>query len=168
MDGLWAEVNPNRIGASWAELMPQAQAVVAGAQLGAARSADSYVTDVLDAQDLDPEPVATVDPSAFADTTGDGRPLLTLLSNPAVVTLLAIEDGLDVARALGMGRANLRMLAATQVADAGRLADQVSMTTRPVATGYVRIAVGATCSRCVVLIGRVYPYSTGFQRHPMC
>jgi len=168
MSGLWAEVDPDDIAASWAKLIPEATALVSGAQLAAARPADRYVAAALDAQDLDDEAVSAIDPASFAGQASDGRGLASLLSNPAIVTLLAISDGLDVARAMGMGRANLEMLARTQVADAGRLADQVALTAHPGGTGYVRVAVGKSCARCLLLAGRRYEWNDGFARHPMC
>jgi Rho termination factor-like protein len=166
--GMWAEVNPNDIDGSWARLLPELTTVVSGAQLGAARRADSYTSAVLDADDIDDEAVAAVDPGGFSGVASDGRGLATLLTNPAIVTLMSIQDGFDVVHALGAGRANLDMMVRTQVADAGRLADQVALTTRPKVTGYVRLAVGNSCARCLILAGRTYAWNTGFQRHPRC
>lgn len=54
------------------------------------------------------------------------------------------------------------------VQDAGRTAASVDMGRRPAITGYVRSLNLPSCSRCAVLAGRVYRYSTGFQRHPRC
>lgn len=58
------------------------------------------------------------------------------------------------------------MIVRTQIADAGRVADGVANTTR--GTVYVRVAVGKTCGRCLVLAGRVYGWNKGFARHPRC
>lgn len=165
---MWADVNPARIVDSWVEQIPELTAITAGAQLGAARRADDYTTAVLDAQDVDAGAVAQVDPRGFAGQASDARGLATLLANPVIVTLLSIQDGMDIARALGMGRANLDMLVRTQVADAGRLADQTALTARPRAAGYVRMAVGGSCARCLLLSGKEYRYNAGFQRHPRC
>lgn len=165
---MWADVNPRAIADSWASQIPELTAVVSGAQLGAARQADRYVRAALEADDIDPEQIADLVPSAFSGVASDGRGLASLLTNPVIVTLLAIQDGIDLTRALAGGAANLDMLVRTQVADAGRLADQVSITGHKGATGYVRIANGPTCSRCTVLLGRVYQWNQGFQRHPRC
>lgn len=54
------------------------------------------------------------------------------------------------------------------VNDAGRTAQSVDLATRPAVTGYVRSLSPPSCSRCAVLAGRVYRYSTGFRRHPRC
>lgn len=62
----------------------------------------------------------------------------------------------------------LDRLVATLVQDAGRTASAVDMARRPAVTGYVRSLNPPSCSRCAVLAGRVYRYSTGFQRHPLC
>lgn len=51
--------------------------------------------------------------------------------------------------------------------DAGRAAESVEIASRP-RVGHVRHLNLPSCSRCVVLAGRVYRYSTGFLRHPGC
>lgn len=59
-------------------------------------------------------------------------------------------------------------LIAALVTDAGRTASAVDMLRRPALTGYIRSLSPPSCGRCAVLAGRVYRYSTGFQRHPRC
>lgn len=59
-------------------------------------------------------------------------------------------------------------IVASLVQDAGRTAAVVDMTSRPAVTGYVRSLTLPSCSRCAILAGRVYRYSTGFLRHPNC
>lgn len=54
------------------------------------------------------------------------------------------------------------------IQDAGRTASTVSNAVRPAVTGYVRYLNAPSCGRCAVLAGRVYRYSEGFQRHPLC
>jgi hypothetical protein len=54
------------------------------------------------------------------------------------------------------------------IQDAGRTATAVDIGRRPALTGYVRSLNLPSCSRCAILAGRVYRYSTGFQRHPAC
>ena len=58
-------------------------------------------------------------------------------------------------------------LAESLVQEAGRSAQQVSVTTRE-DIYHVRHLTLPSCSRCVVLAGRVYRYSQGFERHPGC
>lgn len=76
----------------------------------------------------------------------------------------AIIDRLDKAQTNAMFDA----LVLTLVQDAGRTAAVVDAGRRPAVTGYVRSLNLPSCSRCAVLAGRVYRYSTGFQRHPGC
>lgn len=110
--------------------------------------------------------------------------ILTLGSTPAELA----EQGLDappVGRAnigslLTDGRATVERLAkaaseaafstlvVSLVQDAGRTAASVDMGRRPLLTGHVRSLNPPSCSRCAVLAGRVYRYSTGFARHPGC
>jgi hypothetical protein len=54
------------------------------------------------------------------------------------------------------------------IQDAGRTAATVDLIRRPGVTHYVRSLNLSSCSRCAVLAGRVYRFSTGFQRHPRC
>lgn len=165
---LWRRVDPGDIARSWAALLDELVPVATAAQLAAARTADDYLDEVLDAQDVDPVGEARLVPAALAGVASDGRPLDTLLYEPAIGALLAIKAGAAPARALAGGYASLDMLCRTQVADAGRVADQVALAARRQATGYVRMVVGRTCGRCVVLAGRRYRWNAGFDRHPRC
>lgn len=54
------------------------------------------------------------------------------------------------------------------ISDAGRTAQSVDNATRPAVTGYVRSLNAPSCSRCAILAGRIYRYSSGFLRHPRC
>ena len=56
-------------------------------------------------------------------------------------------------------------LVTSLVADAARGAESVSIATRP-RVGYVRYLSPPSCSRCAILAGRFYRWSTGFLRHP--
>lgn len=59
-------------------------------------------------------------------------------------------------------------MVASLVQDAGRTAAAVDLARRPALTGHIRSLNLPSCSRCVVLAGRVYRYSEGFLRHPLC
>ncbi|MGI5144802.1 hypothetical protein ACQEVC_45545 [Plantactinospora sp. CA-294935] len=167
---LWRQVEPDRIAVSWRSLLVRLLLVLVGAQQAAAGRADGYLTEVLDAQGLDPDPVGGVRirSGSLAGVASDGRDLSGLLYRPVVTTLAGIGAGATVDRALAGGAAHLDMIVRTQVADAGRVADQVALTARPSVTGYVRMVVGGTCSRCILLAGQRYRWNTGFQRHPNC
>lgn len=62
----------------------------------------------------------------------------------------------------------LDRLVQTLVTDASRTASTVEMLRRPAITGHVRVLNPPSCPRCAILAGRVYRWSTGFQRHPGC
>lgn len=61
----------------------------------------------------------------------------------------------------------LDRLVTSLVSDAARTAESVAVAATP-RIGHVRYLNPPSCSRCAVLAGRVYRYSTGFQRHPGC
>lgn len=158
----WQQVDTDRIAASWAAQVPELAVLTSGAQLAAAGQADSY----LDALSETPAPTVVAD--RFAGVASDGRPLGSLLTQPAITALQAIGAGLTAAQALRLGGQHLDTIVRTQVADAGRAADQVALTARRDLGGYVRVVVGRTCSRCTILAGRFYAWSAGFRRHPRC
>lgn len=58
-------------------------------------------------------------------------------------------------------------LVASLVQEAGRAAQSVAVAATP-RVEYVRLLTPPSCSRCAVLAGRVYRWSTGFLRHPGC
>jgi hypothetical protein len=63
--------------------------------------------------------------------------------------------------------AEFERLVASITQDAGRAAQEVAIVARP-NIAHVRHLNLPSCSRCVVLAGRVYRYSIGFLRHPGC
>lgn len=165
---LWGQVAPGRIAASWLAVLPRLLVVLTGAQQAAASRADGYLEEALAEQGVRSRAVGRVSASALAGVASDGRGLGELLYQPVVRSLVAIKARADVDRGLAVGRVSLDMIVRTQVADAGRAADQVAMTARPAVGGYVRLLVGGSCSRCVILAGEFYEWNQGFQRHPAC
>jgi hypothetical protein len=123
--------------------------IVAMFQLRAAQDAIDSLEPMLAEQGISVDPVAAVAPAtAFAGTAMDGRPLESLFeqaSSSAATALMVV----------------------TQIQDAARSAAGVGIVTRP-RTGYVRMLNPPSCSRCVILAGRFYRWSAGFQRHPGC
>lgn len=165
---LWARVDRQSIGPSWAASIPAAMTIMSSAQALAVASSGPYLDDILDTQGIDPSSVGRINLNGFAGIASDGRDLESLLYQPAITALTAISRGATVPRALAVGRLELDMIARTQVADAGRVADGVALTARPAVTGYVRLLSPPSCSRCVILAGKRYRWNAGFQRHPRC
>lgn len=164
----WAAVDPRNISQSWAAQIPQLLLALTIAQRAAASSADAYLAAVLAEQDVVGAAGARVNPEALAGIASDGRNLESLLALPGITALTALAQGLPLDRAMAGGRALVELAAHTQVADAGRAADQVALVARREVAGYVRMVVGKTCSRCLILAGRRYRWNAGFKRHPKC
>jgi len=162
---MWQQVNVTDVLGSWSARLARMTTILRGAQLAAARSADAYTDAVLHAAGVEVPSAGKVIPESLVGVASDGRPLESLLMNPVFATKAALLKGVDVPRAMASGQASLTMLLRTQVADAGRVADGVAITTRQ-KVGYTRLLVGESCPRCVILAGRFYRYSTGFLRHP--
>jgi hypothetical protein len=163
---MWQQVDPGRIRESWTATLTRLLVLLTGAQRAAAGQADDYLGQVLDAQGIDSTRQGRVAAAQLSGVASDGRPLDTLLYQPVITALDTIGRGVGADRALASGGVVLDLIVRTQVADAGRVADQVAMVARPRASGYVRMLVGRSCSRCAILAGRRYGWSAGFQRHP--
>lgn len=162
----WAAVDPANIALSWTAQLQRLLVALTGAQTIAAASADGYVDSVLDAQGVEVASAGVVQAARLAGVASDGRPLDSLLYQPAVQVLQLIGQGVGVQDALRAGRVSLDMIVRTQVADAGRAATGVGIAARGV--GYVRQLNPPSCSRCVILAGRFYRWNAGFRRHPRC
>jgi hypothetical protein len=179
----WSTVDRNAIWDSWAAKVPTVWAVTAAAQRAAAAQADPYLAAMLAEEANWPastlgDVTSTIEgalsifdtpliPDAFAGFSGEGTDLAQVLLQAAVVALQAIKSGVPVDRAMATGLVTLESIVLTEVADSGREADLVSNTTHQV-MGYVRVTVPPSCSRCVILAGRWYRWSSGFLRHPRC
>jgi hypothetical protein len=163
----WAQVDGRAISPSWAAQVPHLLLVLTAAQREAAAAADGYLTAILAAQGVAAEE-PRINPAAFAGIASDGRDLASLLALPGIVAKTAIAGGADTDRAMAAGGALAQLAAHTQVADAGRTADQAALVAESRAAGYVRMVVGKTCSRCLILAGRTYRWNAGFRRHPKC
>lgn len=159
----WARVDPHAVRASWLAEVPHLLALLTVAQQVAAASADAYVA-AAGASRTTRELVL----GAFSHIASDGRPLDTLLMRPPVLTLRALQLGYPIDRAMAAGGLSAELIGHTQVADAGRVADLTALTANLAATGYVRLLVGRTCARCMLLAGKRYSWRADFKRHPRC
>lgn len=164
----WAAVDPAKISETWLTQIGRLLLILTGGQHAAAATADRYVAEVLVEQGLRPAAAGRVDASALAGIASDGRPLESLLARPAITAKLALSAGTSIERAMAAGGAQAELIAHTQVADAGRVADQVALVVRKGADGYTRMVVGDSCARCLIMAGRRYEWNAGFLRHPKC
>lgn len=164
---LWRGINTSQINTSWQAALPRLITVISGAQLLAGETADDYIAAALSAQDIVKPPEAQIDPAGLVGVASDGRPLASLLIQPALTAMAAVSAGSTVSRAMQTGYAALEMVTRTQVSDAFRAADSVASTGRRVTT-YVRVLTPPSCSRCVILAGSDRAWHTAFRRHPGC
>ena len=166
--GLWRRLNRDQLTESWqAGVGPSIVDTVARAQLQAAVMVPTYLRDLARVQGV-ALPDFEVVPEALSGVASDGRPLESLLYQPIIAFKRLLADGVDPNEAMRRATAHMAMIAATQAADAGRGAVEAGMTANRVWVMYVRVVNLPACSRCIILAGRVYPLSTGFQRHPNC
>jgi hypothetical protein len=161
---LWRLVSPGDISGSWLRLLPEAMAVLAAAQTVAAELADPYLSEVV--------PVAraagSVVADAFAGATLSGESLGSLLYRPVFAAKDAIAAGATARSALRTAEAPLVMYARSETTDAARQAVSAGMGVRREVTGYYRMLVPPSCSRCAILAGRRYGKAEAFNRHPHC
>lgn len=162
---VWDRVDPDDIGRSWASLAPRATTVLAASQLAAALGSLDYLDDLLG---MAAPALSGIAAGALSGIASDGRDLPTLLLQPGITTRTLIRRGVPPPRALMSGRMQLHTIATTQTADAARASEQLGMAVRPRVVAYTRVVSAKACSRCMILAGRQYSWSTGFLRHPRC
>jgi hypothetical protein len=165
---LWQEVEPASVLDSWLALLEAIIALLTGAQTAAASLAQPYVNALARAQGVTPAPQGIINPAAFAGRGADGRPLTSLLMQPALRVLGLLAAGADQREAMASGLASLTRILATETADAGRTAVGAGIAASKSFVMYVRQVTLPACGRCIILAGRTYAWSEGFERHPRC
>lgn len=83
------------------------------------------------------------------------------------LVLSSFTTSLPVFEAMAAEAVSVDRLVGSLVQDAGRAAESVATAARP-RVGHVRYLSPPSCSRCAVLAGAFYRFSSGFQRHPGC
>jgi hypothetical protein len=164
----WRRLDHRDLSGSWRTVGPRLTGIVTAGQLASAEGANSYVSTAVRAQGDQPQPDGVLSAAAFAGWAADGRPLDSLMLHSLVTTKRAISGGMSVTDALSVGENLLATVVSTEVADAGRGADQVRMFSDRRVSYYVRVLGGRGCSRCAVLAGKHFAVNTGFLRHPKC
>lgn len=165
---LWSRIDSHDPLNSWRDLAAaDALRTLALAQAAGAAGADTYVTAALARQDITGPAAGTVSADSLSGIASDGRPLGTLLEQPAFEASGFLAHGLPADVASAVGQRHLTRIVATQVADAARVATGVA-TVASRAHGYIRMLSPPSCSRCVILAGKFYSSNAGFQRHPLC
>lgn len=147
---------------------PKLLATLSAGQYAAASEGAAYIPRALAERGMEDAPEGVLRPRSLSGVASDGRSLTGLLRAPLIRTKVLIGSG--DADPLAGGQSLLDRIVRTQVADAMRQADSVSMTVRPSVPGYVRVVNLPACGRCLVLAGRYYKTadSAGFLRHPAC
>lgn len=166
----WAYLNRQELDESWlATVRPGLVELLTTAQNRAAAGADAYL-DRLDAEwGLSGQaPSGLVVPEGFAGAAADQRPLESLLDQSFLRTKVLLAAGSPMEEALRGGMVSAQRVAVTETQDAGRGADQAAIVARPQYVGYYRYLQLPSCDRCVVLAGRWYKWSDGFDRHDRC
>lgn len=170
----WASLDTEDMIRSWVSDVGQRIYVLLSlAQRIFASDAGPFVRVALDAQNVDLDGLSDVNPDAFAGIASDGRDLESLLAGAVIRTRARIRRGQTPAEAMQTGALFLRMVANTQLSDAGRAADQVAVIAaeprnRTTTIGWVRMLQPPSCGRCAILAGKFYRWSDGFLRHPNC
>ena len=167
---VWGEIDPTRFSESWVrdQVGGQLFLTVSRAQELAAVASDAYTDVILEAMEADlASPDGDVIPASLAGIASDGRPLDSLLEQAVIQSTVASAGGASLAESLQVGAAVLTRIVGTQVADSGRSSMGLGIAARP-KVGWVRLVESGACSRCVILAGRFYRWSNGFDRHPLC
>lgn len=164
----WQAMESEDLDGSWAALRDQMLALIVAGQLRAALTPRLYLDRVLSLAGLRPDPVASVPASAFAGRSATGISLTGPVDLAPVRVKQSLLAGKTLPQAMADGLGHLTMIAATEVADAGKGAAETVARLEPQIVGYERYVNLPSCDRCIILAGKVYRYSEGFLRHPKC
>ena len=198
MLALWGRVGGSDISSAWGAVAPMAAVLLARGQVQAAALADSYLDGIAGAFGGVSFAESPVQAAGYGGAASDGRNITGMLDAAVVASKRSVLTGASVPAALQAGGAVLRVIATSQVADAGRTAVAVAMFTRdqpapayanPVkgpggrmyvkdgnghtvphfrAQSYVRMVNAGACARCIILAGKKYHKQAPFLRHPHC
>jgi hypothetical protein len=125
--------------------VPAVALAVAAHQMAQARMGEDSVAAMLSEQGITARPDAPLNLAAFTTSAQ--------MIHDMLVDIPTNSDS------------QFERLVESLVQDAGRAAESVAVAARP-DVGWVRHLTPPSCSRCVVLAGRVYRYNDGFKRHP--
>ena len=165
---LWKRLDRDNLTRSWAAgVGPSLVETVTQAQLAAAAAAPAYLERLAAAQGMSADMSGLV-PSALSGVASDGRPLESLMYQPIILFKRLLAAGKQPEEAMRQATNFMALIASTQVADAGRGAVSVGIASTREWVTYVRVVHLPACSRCIILAGREYSWSTGFQRHENC
>lgn len=153
--------------ASWRAIAPTLIASIEKAQGASAELAADFVPAVLLEQGITAPADVDVRPESFVGVTGGGAPLESSMYAPVIAAKQAVSEGMTPEAALALAGDQLQMLVSTVLSDTGRAAESAGIASRT-NVGYIRMLEGKSCPRCVILAGRWYRWSSGFQRHPRC
>jgi hypothetical protein len=163
----WASSPPRDFDAWFARNVDRMVRTVTTGQEAMVRDADRYVGDALDEQDIRAPRLAQPTPARLVGVTADGRTIDGLLAQSVIGARARMAEGMPAYRAWQEAGLEVRRVISNELADAGRAATGVGITSR-LGVGYTRMLVPPSCPRCVVLAGRYYHWSSGFRRHPNC
>jgi hypothetical protein len=163
----WAALDLSNAQASFGSVvLPSLLDTMITAQSAAADLGAAHVN--AEAAALGVAPTTRVRSAALAGVASDGRSLTGLFAQSLISTYVANRAGVPRGVALQAGADSLDEIVTTQVHDAARVATEVATTANRVFTGYRRGVEPGACGRCVILAGRFYRWSDGFDRHPRC
>ena len=143
-----------------------AQTVSAG-QYAAANTAGLYVDQAVTDQGV-PIGEYAVDARAFSGVSETGGSLKSAMFRVVQALLADLAAGRPRLEAQLSAKARATLFGGNEVANAARAAESAGITGTSHVTGYIRELNLPSCDRCIILAGRWYRWSAGFQRHPRC
>lgn len=160
-----SEVDPANIKGSWMRAVPGLVYQLNVMQTQAAIEAGEYV-DATVRQAGEKPSGSVVAASALVSDTRSG--LLWSLQAAPVRVLERMSRGTGLVESMSTGLLSATLTASTALQTTASEAVDIAQISDSRIAGYTRYLVTPSCGRCVVLAGRFYPWSAGFQRHPRC
>lgn len=164
----WRSLRPNALQQSFVDsVLPSLLPSLRQAQAAAANMGATAMSRALADAGNDPAAHVVV-PEGFAGHASDGGSLVSLLAVPLVETYVDLGAGIPADEALDRSFGSLNRILVTQIHDAARSAEQTQLVADKTVTYWIRITEPSACDRCIILSGKRYKWSTGFERHDRC
>ncbi|WP_062077697.1 hypothetical protein [Demequina globuliformis] len=165
---LWRRMGSD-FDASFLAIAPDLIEVSNTAQARISGQAQAYIPAILEATDQAKadRPRFDIDPGAYVGTAGDGRPTEVLMYGAVTEAKKQVKAGASESVALHRAGEWIAGAVGTILSDTHRGMEGFESYARPV-SGWVRQLTPPSCGRCVILAGKHYRKSQGFQRHPGC
>lgn len=165
----WSAVDLEALDATYRDFMTGANAVLTLGQAQAVTLTDGYFSTFMSSETGELVLPQGLDPTVYAGTTRDGRPLANVLALGLISVRMALATGASDFQALGQGLARVVRAGRTEIMEAGRRALGDSMRAEERVSRWRRVVESSNpCGACLALDGSERSTDADLEIHASC